>query len=429
MRTPRVDAPAGMITGLRRGEVAEFRGIPYAEPPVGPLRWRGPQRRARFDGEFAATRWGATPQRVPFSEVTTIPEPSVPGDDILNLNVFTPAESQPSLPVLVWIHGGGYAAGSAASPWYDGRSFARDGVVVVTISYRLAFDGFGALPGAEPNRGMLDWICALEWVRDNIPAFGGDPDRVTVAGQSAGGGAVLALLACESAQPLFARAISLSGVDRCLTPDAAEQVTADFARELGVPATIGGFDGVSDTELQRALRRRRDAPDGELVSLMPVSGDDLLPYGIRAGLTRTGLQKPLLLGSTADEFDDRTETDRLFRSTCTRAARARRDTARSWLYSFDWAAPVTGGATHCADIPFLFDVLDAPGVLDTLGATPQPLATFLHSEVVGFVGGADPAWQPAAGRRGDECRIYDTVSSTRSGRYDDVVDMPTDSTY
>ncbi len=428
MQTPRVDAPAGTITGLHRGEVAEFRGVPYAEPPVGPLRWQGPQRRACFDGGFAATRWGATPQRVPFAEVTAIPEPSVPGDDILNLNVFTPAESQPSLPVLVWIHGGGYAAGSAASPWYDGRSFTRDGVVVVTISYRLAFDGFGVLPGAEPNRGMLDWICALEWVRDNIAAFGGDPDRVTVAGQSAGGGAVLALLACERAQPLFARAISLSGVDLCRTLDDAALVTSDFARELGVPATIDGFAGVSDTERQRALRRRRDAAD-DGVSFTPVAGDELLPYGMRAGLAGTGLQKPLLLGSTADEFRDRAATDALFRSTCTRAARARRDAARTWLYSFGWAAPVTGGATHCADIPFVFDVLDAPGVLDTLGATPQQLATFLHGELVGFVAGADPTWQPAAGRRGDECRIYDTESSTRLSRYDDVVDMPVDSTY
>jgi para-nitrobenzyl esterase len=166
---------------------------------------------------------------------------------------------------------------------------------------------------------------------------------------------------------------------------------------------------------------------------MPVSGDDLLPYGTVTGLARTGLQKPLLLGSTADEFDDRAETDSLFRSTCTRAARARRDAARTWLYSFDWDSPVTGGATHCADIPFFFDVLDAPGVQDTLGPTPQQLATFLHSEVVGFVAGADPAWLPAAGRPGDECRIYETVSSTRSGRYDDVVDTssgpPARSTY
>ncbi|MGI5131896.1 carboxylesterase family protein [Pseudonocardia sp. CA-107938] len=417
---PRVDAPAGVLTGLRRGAVAEFRGIPYAEPPVGPLRWRAPVRRPRFDGGFAATAWGATPQRVPFAEVTAIPEPSIPGDDILTLNVFAPAEGT-RLPVLVWIHGGGYAAGSAASPWYDGRSFVRDGVVVVTIAYRLAFDGFGLLPEAEPNRGMLDWICALEWVRDNISAFGGDPHRVTVAGQSAGGGAVLALLACERAQPLFDRAISLSGIDLCQTPDEARQVTEAFARELGVPATIEGFAGVSDTALQRAARRRRDAQDG--VHLMPVSGDELLPDGIRAGLARSGLDKPLLLGSTADEFRDPVATDVLFRSTCTRVTRARRDAAGTWLYSFDWDSPVTGGATHCADLPFFFDVLDAPGVREKLGAAPQPLATFLHGEVVRFVHGADPAWAPARGRTGDDCRIYDTVPSTRSGRYDDVADM------
>jgi para-nitrobenzyl esterase len=118
------------------------------------------------------------------AEVTTIPEPSIPGDDILNLNVFTPRPDaangpEEQLPVLVYIHGGGYVAGSPASPWYDGVSFNRDGVVMVTVSYRLGFDGFGWLPDAPTNRGILDWLLALEWVRDNIVQFGGDPERVT----------------------------------------------------------------------------------------------------------------------------------------------------------------------------------------------------------------------------------------------------------
>jgi para-nitrobenzyl esterase len=434
MTPPRVSAPVGEMKGLWQDEVAVFRGIPYAEAPVGELRWRGPQRRAPFDGVFDATEWGATPQRVSLFDVTTVPEPTIEGDDILNLNVLTPARgfTNPgdSMPVLVWIHGGGYAAGSAVGSWYDGRSFARDGVIVVTISYRVAFDGFGWLPGAEPNRGMLDWICALEWVRDNIHAFGGDPDRVTIAGQSAGGGAVLALLACERAQPLFSRAISLSGIDVCFAPAAARQITEEFAGRLGIGATVDEFDVFSDAELQGAARRWRDslADDSVVMYFAPVSGDELLPRGVHAGLAETGLDKPLLLGSTTDEFGDSTvpggasATDVLFRSTCSRVARARRGSSKTWLYSFEWCSPVTGSATHCADIPFFFDVLDAPGMQDTLGATPQSLATRLHGEAVGFARGAILSWNPASGRRGDEARIYDTVSITASGRYNDVVD-------
>jgi para-nitrobenzyl esterase len=143
-----------------------------------------------WSGVRDALRYGPTPQRKALAEVTTIPEPSIPGDDILNLNVFTPrprAANGPEklLPVLVYIHGGGYVAGSPASPWYNGVAFNRDGVVTVSVSYRLGFDGFGWLPDAPPNRGILDWILALEWVRDNIGQFGGDPARVTIAGQSA----------------------------------------------------------------------------------------------------------------------------------------------------------------------------------------------------------------------------------------------------
>ena len=152
-----------------------------------------------------ALRYGPTPQRKALAEITTIPEPSIPGQDILNLNVFTPRPragngSEELLPVLVYIHGGGYVAGSPASPWYDGVAFNRDGIVTVTVSYRLGFDGFGWLPDAPSNRGILDCLLALEWVRDNISQFGGDPARVTIAGQSAGGGAVMTLLTMPRAQ-------------------------------------------------------------------------------------------------------------------------------------------------------------------------------------------------------------------------------------
>src|SRR5690606_17889359 len=194
---PEVRTRAGRVRGEWRGRAprtAAFLGIPYAEPPTGELRFAAPVPHARWDGVLDATAFGPTPQRGD-SGITLIPEPSVPGDATLGVNVFTPApDVSARLPVLVYVHGGGYTSGSPASPWYDGAAFARDGVVTVTLSYRLGFDGFGWFEGAPSNRGVRDWLLALEWVQENVAAFGGDPDRVTVAGQSAGGGAVLTLL-------------------------------------------------------------------------------------------------------------------------------------------------------------------------------------------------------------------------------------------
>ena len=186
-----VTTARGPVRGERRADGSlRFLGIPYAQPPVGDLRFAAPVPPEPWSEPLDATAYGPTAQRRPFAEITTIPEPSVPGAAVLNLNVFTPdTDPAAALPVLVWIHGGGYVAGSAASPWYDGAAFNRDGVVLVSVGYRLGIEGFLHLEGAPDNRGVRDWIAALEWVRDNIAVFGGDPAKVTVAGQSAGGGA------------------------------------------------------------------------------------------------------------------------------------------------------------------------------------------------------------------------------------------------
>ncbi len=177
--------------GIADGAIARFLGIPYAEAPLGELRFRAPVPRARFTEPFHAIAHGATPQVGEPAPFTTIPEPSVSGDDILTLAITAPTTALEglgeALPVMVWIHGGGYLTGSPASPWYDGGAFARDGVITVVISYRLGIEGFMHFDGddANANRGMQDWLCALRWVQENIAAFGGDPARVTVAGQSA----------------------------------------------------------------------------------------------------------------------------------------------------------------------------------------------------------------------------------------------------
>jgi para-nitrobenzyl esterase len=427
-----VDAPAGTLRGVADGGVRRFLGIPYAEAPIGPLRFAPPRRRPRLDGVFAADRHGATPQRVPLFDATTVPEPSIPGDDTLTLDVFAPDEDGDAS-ILFWIHGGGYVAGSPASPWYDGGAFARAGVVVVNASYRLGIDGFGHLPGAVDNRGLRDLICALEWLQVNAGALGGDPSRITIAGQSAGGGAVLALLASPATTGLFRAAISISGVDVTLDRAEAGAATASVAAAMGVPATVDGFGPRDDGTPMRTMRRLRDAaPSPRPLDVGPVVGDDIVPDPVPVGLRRRGTDVPLLIGATADEFDggptpedpdrppmddtarlaakaDGTRmTDTLFRAAAVRAARARDDAAAgTWLYSFDWPSPVTGGATHCIDIPFLFDNLTADGVTAALGTTPPAtLATAMHDDVLRFVRGAEPAWPRARGRLGDAARIY-----------------------
>jgi para-nitrobenzyl esterase len=449
----RIECPAGAIIGTAGGSVARFLGIPFAEAPAGSLRFQPPVTGRRFAEPFDASAWGATPQRGTPHAFTTIPEPSIPGDDVLTLNVFTPEPppAQGSLPVLVWIHGGGYVTGSAASAWYDGSSFAEQGIVFVSLAYRLGLEGFGVVGGSS-NRGLQDWLAALTWVRDNIHAFGGDPARVTVAGQSAGGGAVLSLLACPAAQPLFSRGVAISPVDLSIPLDRATQFTEEVAAELGVANSAAGFAEVDGEHLQRVVLHRVQTPaDDSPLVLAPTHGDALLPSPVRSGLATHGVDKPLLLGSTADEVDSpgfheavtgraapsgpapfpRT-TDSLFRATCVRTARTRAlGQGGTWLYSFDWVSPVLRGAAHCIDIPFFFG---RPDVAESvLGPdTPPGLVRAAHGDLVAFVRGDQPYWARAVGALGDAAMVYAAVtdpagrpvdggSAVVHGSYDDVV--------
>jgi carboxylesterase type B len=403
-----VTAPAGTIVGRRTGPVRRFLGIPYAEAPLGTRRFAAPLPRARFTQPYDATRHGATSQRVPLFATTTVPEPSIPGDDILNLAVVAPPadDHRTPCPVMVWIHGGGFLAGSQAGPWYDGRSFARDGIVCVTVGYRLGVDGFAPLDGVPTNLGLRDLLLALDWVRENIAAFGGDPDRITLAGQSAGGAAVLALLASPAGRDRFHRAVSMSGGFFEVSEERARDVLDRLGHRLGVEPTRDGFAARTVTEIQRALIETR--ADDDVLLLGPYVGDDVLPVPVPDALATHGHDIPLLLGATRDEFGEPRLTDTLFRSACPRTARSRRAaTAGTWLYSFAWPSPVTAGATHCVDIPFFYDVLDAPGVTEALGPNPPAeLATAMHSDLAAFVRGEEPGWARATGGPGDPAREY-----------------------
>jgi len=459
-----VDTTAGRIRGVRRDRSVAFLGIPFAEPPVGDLRFAAPVRHRSWNGVRDALEYGATPQRGELAEVTLIPEPSVPGDSTLNLNVFTPAPGDGARPVLVYIHGGGYVSGSPASPWYDGAAFNRDDVVTVSLSYRLGFDGFGWIPDAPSNRGVRDWLLGLEWVQENIAAFGGDPHRVTIAGQSAGGGAVLTLLGMPAAQRLFHAVWCISGALGDVTAQRAEDFARRLAAEAGVPPTRAGFTSITEDAVLAAQKKVSafasgtnplDAAAGMLddgLALGPMIDGDLLSRrtveSIRAGV---GADKPLVLGTTDDEFSmaltparnklrfippnillgrlglrgarraayrkanrdihgtaavlGRYVTDRMFRAPTLDVAEGR-GAAPTWLYRFAWRSPVHGFAIHCLDVPFFFDCLGLPGVTTIAGsAPPAELANEVHGAAVGFTRDGTPGW-PEYGA-GGATRVFD----------------------
>ncbi len=313
---PLVTVAQGQLRGREKDGVNSFLGIPYAQPPFGALRFAAPVPANGWDGIRDALEFGATapkPGYLPPIDAI-LPEVTIEGTDCLNLNVWSPQDAT-GLPVLVWIHGGSFVNGSGAVSMYNGAAFARDGVVCVTINYRLGVDGFGYIDGTPPNRGLLDQIAALEWVRDNIAAFGGDPTKVTVAGESAGAFSVASLLAMPAATGLFGRAILQSGAGQhVLTPTAAAKVTAEVAARLGVEPIAEALAAVPVDDLiraQQAVAIEIAAAAGHerwaeitpnMMAFEPVVDGDILPgRPIDAMANGSSSQVDLLVGTTTEE--------------------------------------------------------------------------------------------------------------------------------
>lgn len=495
-----VETRSGRVRGLwRHGETgsptAAFLGIPFAEPPVGDLRFAAPVPVAPWPGVRDALEYGATAQRGDHGG-TLIPEPSIPGLGTLNVNVFTPRPGpDPSgedggLPVLVWIHGGGFVAGSPASPWYDGAAFGRDGIVTVTLSYRLGFDGFGLIEGAPTNRGVRDWLEGLRWVKANIAAFGGDPARVTIAGQSAGGAAVLTLLGMESAQDLFCGALAISAPSATLPREAAADYTTRLAKELGISGTAEAFREIPESEILSAqervgslssLRDIRTTLGSGRLPLAPVIDGELISRTVEEALAAgVGSDKPLLLGAADGEVAgtfrkmDRLlrllplgltfrvlgldptvlpayraanpevageghgailgqyVTDAVFRSAVVRVADARGE-APTWVYRFVHPSSVHGVAIHCIDVPFWFDCLDDPAVERLTGPRPpQALADVVHGSACRLVRDGAPGWAAWSRSRGT-ARVFGTAdgrgaSSVQSGAFDGTLPLTDEAT-
>ncbi len=247
MAQTEVKTTTGMLAGARHdgGALRVFKGVPYAAPPVGERRWKAPAPPLPWRGVRQATGFGAQCMQPPVFSDIVFDRPA--SEDCLFLNVWTPAASAAArLPVMVWIHGGGYQAGASHEARHDGTALARRGVVLITVNYRLGVFGFLAHPalskddsrGSSGNYGLLDMVAALQWVRGNVAAFGGNPDNVTIFGESAGSFAVNALMAAPQARGLFHRVIGESGAHfgpslAASTRQASEANGEKFAASLG----------------------------------------------------------------------------------------------------------------------------------------------------------------------------------------------------
>jgi para-nitrobenzyl esterase len=379
---------SGPVAGYIEDGVYTYKGIPYAKatrfmPPEDPDPWTD-VRPSRAHGPTCpqGKRAGWWSDEQAFSMHW---DDGFPDEDCLRVNIWTSGLDGGKRPVMVWLHGGGFAAGSGQELIsYDGANLARDhGVVVVSLNHRLNVLGFldlsayGSQYAASGNVGMLDIVKALEWVRDNIANFGGDPSNVTIFGQSGGGGKVCTLMAMPSAKGLFGKAIVESGsITELMDPAYSRRVGAATVKALGLgQATIGQMADIPYEQLleayQAAMAQVKTEAQAEgnlssnilnalLFGNMPIVDGTVIPAqpGTPEALALSQ-DIPVIIGTTYNEFTPGQE-DPIFKPLALQQAADRQAAgcAPVYLYQFDWSSPVMDGvlgSTHCLEIPFVFD--------------------------------------------------------------------------
>ncbi|MFE9610863.1 carboxylesterase/lipase family protein [Streptomyces sp. NPDC006012] len=471
---PVVTTAQGAVRGLRQGDTTAFLNIPYAAPPRGATRFAPPRPHRPWDGVRDATAPGPTAPQAERKLGSIDMSPYFGagwsrGEDHLTVNLWTPAAPEAGLPVMVFVHGGGFVAGSTRSALYDGSAFARDGVVLVTLNYRLGIAGFLDLPGAPANRGLLDVVAALRWVRENVAAFGGDPHNVTLFGQSAGATLVCGVLATPDAAGLFRRAVVQSGSGLgAFTTEQAARVTRAAAGILGVEPHAGAFAEISDERLVAVASRLAGIDLQTATHHDPLIG--LSPFSLVLGTQPAhsvaadlGADADLLIGANTEEGNlYLVPVDQYATSTAEdvdyTAARSHPDPARlvetyrrtrpgasfgalrsaimgdalfgagSWAladahaahprsatyaYEFAWRSHALDGklsATHAVELPFVFDLahrprLHGPAALLGPDKPPADLAARMHGTWVRFARTGDPGWDPYDTERRATMRI------------------------
>lgn len=449
-----VRTAAGVLRGRWEAGLAVFLGVPYAEPPVGALRFAAPHPVRGWSGVRSAVSYGPAPPQPGRSRVDGTTD-----GNWLSVNIWSPDPARAAgLPVLVWIPGGGYLVGASSLPEYDGARLAAGGVVVVTLNYRLGVEGFALIDGAPANRGLLDQVAALQWVRENVRAFGGDPHLVTVVGESAGGGSVAALLAMPRAAGLFRRAVAQSVPGTFFSVDLAADVGAALSAELGVRPTAADLSTVDPWLLPaagQAVSAKIDrwtgrwgpityrpipfAPvvDGEVLPATPwealadgVSRDvDLLIGhtrdehrlfslidGVLGQVTAEQAERALQIlapgrsgaasyreafpGAGPEQLYELVNADWLFRMPTLHLAHAHAATGgRTHFYELTWPAPGLGGALgacHGLDVPLVFGNLSSgqPAMLfeQPPSAEAEALSGWIRTAWTAFATNGDPGW-------------------------------------
>lgn len=466
---PEVRLPhGGRLRGAWVDGLRVFKGVRYARPPFGALRFEPPVAEPPWAGVRNATRFGAVfPQ---LSRVVSDADAPLGDEDALSLNVWAPLESPDTrLPVMVWVHGGGFMRGASSESLYDGTSFARQGLVFVSIQYRLGVDGFALVPGAVANRGLLDLLEALRWVRESIGAWGGDSDRVTVFGQSAGAGALACLMAMPASRGLFQRVILQSPSVTCQTREEADTALDAIASIASVARTRAALAAAPLSSVLRAVHRLAAQPElrrahglgsRHFFPLRPVIdghilADDPLQV-IEQDWRANGSPLQVLVGHNAEEMrlyyvptgglERLTEEDlnRFVQDTrppvtpyvgspgerlCELqsayyyvdpakrlAALAGAHAQSAHHYRFDWRSPQYSGrlgAAHGVELPFVFDTWFSPVGREFAGPHPPlDLVYKMRTAWAAFGRDGEPGW-PRHSPQNPWIEVFDAPATTR----------------
>jgi para-nitrobenzyl esterase len=400
---------SGQVAGSVDKGVASWKGIPFAAPPVGDLRWRAPQPAAGWDEVRDATAYSNDCMQLPFPS-DAAPLGTAPAEDCLYLNVWKPAKSKASakLPVIVWIYGGGFVNGGSSPPTYSGAPLAQQGVVVVSFNYRLGRFGFFGHPlltreaGENPvgNYAFMDQIAALKWVQRNAGAFGGDPANVTIIGESAGGMSVNTLLTSPLAAGLFARAAIMSGGDGA-TRDAGlanvELAGIAFGQAKGIdaadPQALEKLRALPPEQVVDGLNLASRGPQGSSTYIGPFVDGKLAVDSAAAFAAGRFARVPVMIGATSADIGGKTGF--MVAGARSLAGTLARQGVPVYAYRFSYVAESIGepGARHASDIPFFFATADVK-YADKAGKRDIGMGKTISAYLVNFAKKGNPNGKP-----------------------------------
>ncbi|MPT47914.1 MAG: carboxylesterase [Sphingobium sp.] len=368
-----ITVDGGAIKGSAENGVLSWKGIPFAAPPVGPLRWRAPQPVKPWNGIRETTAYGSDCMQVPFpSDAAPLGTP--PAEDCLYANVWRPAKASGKLPVMVWIYGGGFVNGGASPPTYSGAELAQQGILVMSFNYRVGRFGTFAHPaltaenadnGLVGNYGFMDQLAALQWVKRNIAAFGGDPDNVTIAGESAGGMSVNTLVTSPMARGLFARAVVMSGGDGSSMGEgalaAAEKIGVDFAssKDIAVddPQALVKLRGLSADQVTDGLNMMAlfRPSQGPRTFASPFADGKLAVDSGKAYRSGDFAKVPVMIGATSADLGGKTGFMVAGARSLAGSIADKGVPVYSYRFSYVASSLKDEGAGHATEIPYFFD--------------------------------------------------------------------------